>query len=270
MFSDDDFEVIGYLICGFIVLVLSANAPEFIANSVGYGAELRELIKWAQTQPNWVFVPLCGLYLLIGFFSVVVAGSALVALGYLLFKGISAAAVRLWDAVHQLTIRIAYICCRLVSSTVGLVVLPLQLFADFARNTVISLARRVTRPLTEAQELHRIYREEYRDQFRSFWEFKAAFDAANGKGRKANASAGTNDGGQRKRSKSGNGAGNAPDAFAQAMRLFGLPANFSREDLKRRYRELIRKAHPDAGGSHAKASAINRAHNLIKKRKGWA
>ena len=131
-----------------------------------------------------MFVPLCGLYLLIGFFSVVVAGSALVALGYLLFKGISAAAVRLWDAVHQLTIRIAYICCRLVSSTVGLVVLPLQLFADFARNTVISLARRVTRPLTEAQELHRIYREEYRDQFRSFWEFKAAFDAANGKGRK--------------------------------------------------------------------------------------
>ena len=44
---------------------------------------------------------------------------------------------------------------------------------------------------------------------------------------------------------------------------------FTREDLKRRYRECMKRAHPDLGGSATQARNIIAAYGLIKQRKGW-
>ena len=51
----------------------------------------------------------------------------------------------------------------------------------------------------------------------------------------------------------------------------GLPtvAAFTQGQLNTRYRILMAKAHPDAGGSNSGASELNRARNVIRKRRGW-
>ena len=63
-----------------------------------------------------------------------------------------------------------------------------------------------------------------------------------------------------------------PDAFTEACRLFGLPesGSFTQEELKKRYRAAMLKAHPDRGGTDALAMEINIANTTIKRRKGWS
>lgn len=59
-------------------------------------------------------------------------------------------------------------------------------------------------------------------------------------------------------------------AFRAACTLLGLPeAGFTLAQLKERHRVLIQRLHPDMGGSHQRAAAINAARDLIKHTKGW-
>jgi hypothetical protein len=60
-----------------------------------------------------------------------------------------------------------------------------------------------------------------------------------------------------------------PDPYEEAIALLGLPPGFSRSALHRAWKDKIRKAHPDAGGSSKQAQAINAARDLIAKRNGW-
>ncbi len=63
--------------------------------------------------------------------------------------------------------------------------------------------------------------------------------------------------------------GNA-DPFEAALTLLNLHPVFTREELAKSYKQAIRRAHPDAGGSVKQAAAINAARDLIMIRKGWA
>ncbi len=58
-------------------------------------------------------------------------------------------------------------------------------------------------------------------------------------------------------------------SYEKALALLGLKQSFSQQDFKLAYRTAISKAHPDRGGSHEKAQAINQARDLIKKKQGW-
>ena len=59
-------------------------------------------------------------------------------------------------------------------------------------------------------------------------------------------------------------------AYQAACRTLGLPeAGFTPEQLSKSYRVRIHAAHPDRGGSHQQAAALNAARDLIKKRMGW-
>lgn len=59
-------------------------------------------------------------------------------------------------------------------------------------------------------------------------------------------------------------------AYQAACRALGLPeAGFTPEQLSKSYRVRIHAAHPDRGGSHQQAAALNAARDLIKKRMGW-
>ena len=58
-------------------------------------------------------------------------------------------------------------------------------------------------------------------------------------------------------------------AYDAACRLLGFDPQGSQDELKRVYRTMIRRAHPDAGGCAAQAAAVNEARDLIKECRGW-
>lgn len=57
--------------------------------------------------------------------------------------------------------------------------------------------------------------------------------------------------------------------YAAALAHFGLAPGFTAADLSRAYKRIIRKAHPDAGGSLEEAQAVNAARDLIARAHGW-
>ena len=58
-------------------------------------------------------------------------------------------------------------------------------------------------------------------------------------------------------------------AYEDALALLGLTPGFSRTALHAAWKQAIRTAHPDAGGSVEQAQAINAARDLIAARMGW-
>lgn len=59
------------------------------------------------------------------------------------------------------------------------------------------------------------------------------------------------------------------DPYEDALSRLGLAPGFTQLDLKRAYKQAIRLAHPDAGGSAAAAQAVNIARDVIARRHGW-
>lgn len=53
--------------------------------------------------------------------------------------------------------------------------------------------------------------------------------------------------------------------FDRALRVFGLKLPFSSADLKKRRNELVKKNHPDHGGTNEKMIEINKAYELLKR-----
>ena len=53
----------------------------------------------------------------------------------------------------------------------------------------------------------------------------------------------------------------------QALNVLGLPANASRQQIKRRYRSLAKKYHPDRGGDRQQMMRIIAAYELLMKDK---
>jgi hypothetical protein len=51
---------------------------------------------------------------------------------------------------------------------------------------------------------------------------------------------------------------------AEALDILGLPPNASPEDAEREYRRLMKKVHPDAGGSDYLAAKLNQARETLK------
>lgn len=62
----------------------------------------------------------------------------------------------------------------------------------------------------------------------------------------------------------------APDPYQVALGLLSLEPGFSRTALSRAYKQAMKHAHPDAGGSTTKAQAVNAARDLLMRAHGWA
>lgn len=62
----------------------------------------------------------------------------------------------------------------------------------------------------------------------------------------------------------------APDPYQAARHLLGLESGFSRTALSRAYKQAMKHAHPDAGGTTRKAQAVNAARELLMRAHGWA
>ena len=59
------------------------------------------------------------------------------------------------------------------------------------------------------------------------------------------------------------------DPLQQAIRLMGLPEQFTRDDLKARFHTLIGGIHPDRVGPNELAAQLIAANTLIGERKSW-
>ena len=51
----------------------------------------------------------------------------------------------------------------------------------------------------------------------------------------------------------------------QALAVLGLPSDATRQQIKRRYRELAKKYHPDRGGDQKEMRRIIAAYQLLMK-----
>jgi hypothetical protein len=115
---------------------------------------------------------------------------------------------------------------------------------------------RITRlraAITKEQKLRRAYRSEFSEQFSSYREFRAHFDAMG-------------------RAEQERKARLAADPFRAACRVLGLPedGNFSEAAFKARYRDLMKSVHPDVAGPNDRAASVNAASTAIRERKGWS
>lgn len=143
---------------------------------------------------------------------------------------------------------------------------PIVLLWDRVCAAAAGVVDRMTGRLQQDQELRRLWKEEYRDQYKTFREFKEAF---NNHGQET---AGDGERGDGERREPGfSDPGRSDDPFIEACRLLELPedGDFSEVDLKRRHGRLVSALHPDKGGSNVLMMQINVARDLIKARRGW-
>lgn len=98
------------------------------------------------------------------------------------------------------------------------------------------------------RQLREEYRANFRDQFRTFAAFKRAFHGEQ---------------------ESKKGKPEPKDNLGEALSLLGLTDDCTREQLDAQHKKLIRKLHPDVGGTTGLAAAINQARDLIIAQKGW-
>lgn len=52
--------------------------------------------------------------------------------------------------------------------------------------------------------------------------------------------------------------------YSHALSYFGLKQGYTKEELKSKYRVLIKKAHPDVGGSTEAAAEINKYYEILQ------
>ncbi len=57
---------------------------------------------------------------------------------------------------------------------------------------------------------------------------------------------------------------NPVELIQKALDTLGLPSMVSYKDIKRRYRELSKKIHPDRGGEESEMAKINEAYTVLK------
>lgn len=132
--------------------------------------------------------------------------------------------------------------------------------ADAISDALSALQQR----LNEDKNLRALWKKEYRDQFKTFKEFKDAFHRGYGPQ--------SNDG---EESRSGDSpfanAPDQPDPFARACRVIGLPDSgaFTKEELDHKWHRYMTVVHEDKNGSKELATLINTSRDLIKKQKGW-
>ena len=123
------------------------------------------------------------------------------------------------------------------------------------------------RQLEIERELRRAYEENFRDQYRTFEDFKRAYYSRDEEKKHEEKE---HERKEDKRKEDEKKETDNPQArLAEAYALLGLTASRTQKELETQYRNLMKKVHPDAGGTQALAARVNQAKDLIMKQKGW-
>jgi hypothetical protein len=218
------------------VLALSFLIPGWTASALGWDAAHAQLISWIFRQQGFFCVILLLLYSLSGFGLLVSAGMAIYVASLVLMRTLIA--VRGWAVRTSIA----------AAQGLGeLLYWPVQIGGELLWDEYQRRAALLTALWHEQRELRRMYRQDYAGDFPSYRAFLRHWRAL------------------RKREQ----AASEADPLEQAIRLMGLPENFTRDDLKQRFRTLIDRIHPDKAGPNELAAQLIAAYTLICKRKNW-
>lgn len=216
------------------IIVLSFLVPGWAANALGFSVVNGQLVDWILSHRGITWVPLLLLYGLGGFAMLVGAGIA-VYVGYFVL-------IRALVAVRNSAVRASVVVARLLWELLSW---PLRMLGDLVKDQYRSRTADWAARWHQQQELWRLYREEYAQDFPSYRAFLRHWRAL-----QAAEQAKT-------------------DPFQQAIRLMGLPEQFSKDDLRRRFRTLIAGIHPDRVGQNELAAQLIAANTLINERMNW-
>jgi hypothetical protein len=213
------------------VVVLSFLVPGLTASAIGLSAFHAQLLAWILSQHGLPWLVLLLLYGMSGF--ALLLGALMAA--YTACLSLIRALAEVKDWARETSLSLATLLGELIAW-------PLQVGADQLRERFDSVAQH----FAEQRQMRQIYREDYADEFRTYADFLRFW-----------------------RGLSDEPAETTPDPLPQAIRLMGLPADFSRDDLKRRFHTLIDRIHPDKVGPNELATQLIDAYKLINQRKGW-
>ena len=230
-----------------VLLVLSFLIPGWTARALGLAGPLARLLDWMTAQEGLFCLVLWLAYGLIGFLILLAIAAAIGGTGLALLWGLRK--VKAW------ALRASVAIARLLG--LGMLWMA-QILGEWLWDAYATQLVRFAQWRYEQRELRRLYREEYAADFPSYRAFLRFY-------RKV--AAGEDPGAQRGGSEHAGQA--AIDPVEAAIRLLGLPENFTSDDLKRRFRTLIKGVHPDVVGPNELATQLNDAYTLIKERKGW-
>lgn len=144
-----------------------------------------------------------------------------------------------------------------------LVLRVLWMPARMALDEMLGVMGRVQKRIELEMEMRKIWRDQYRERFTTFREFRAAFE--NG----MNDDAAHDD--NRREEPKFDEEEDRIDSFAAACSILKLPedGSFTKAQLEASFRKLMMQAHPDRGGSAQAAAALNRARDIVCQEKGW-
>jgi hypothetical protein len=219
-----------------VFLGVSALAPGFAAHALGCATLHAHLVSWILAQPVALALAFCAVYL---------AAGCVLMLGVIF--GVGAAVVFTMRALFRLIFWAGRTSLCLAAALGVLLAWPLRLLGEFLWDAYVRRAVRMNVFFEEQRELRRVYREEYVGDFPSYRAFLRDFRAR----------------------QKGEAQREEVDALAQAIRLLGLPESFTKADLKKRFRLLIERIHPDKVGPNELATQLIAAYTLIDKGKDW-
>jgi hypothetical protein len=229
----------GFTLLG--IIVLSFLTPGWAANALGCLAAHAHLLDLIFRQQGILFIVLLLLYGLGGFTILVAAAVGVFTAGIALMRAL--ATVKAWGV--RASVATAWLLGELLRWPVQVLC---ELLWDAIQQHVVQ--RYVAPPvawLHEQGELRRIYREEYAADFPSFRAFLRSWRAH----------------------QQGEQAASETDQLQKAIRLMGLPKNFTKDDLIQRFHKLIAGIHPDKVGPNELATQLIDAYKLIFSREAW-
>lgn len=226
--------------------------------------------------PDWLRILLTLAMLAVG---LIVAFAAARAALYLLCVAGEAA----WEGAQRLALWLSNLLIQFALGVVAVMGTALLVGARALWWGVRYLAARALAPLAvwfealrQRARLRQLWGEEYRDQFPRFEDFLYAFERG-GKPREEERQEPRFDNGPKAQKKREPHRPSPPPdpkrlAYIAALKVLGFADDSALTPivLERRYRLRIKTAHPDKGGSHQQAAALNSARDLIKSMKGWA
>lgn len=253
---NDNNEIGGMFLVAAVALGLFWLVPGWIAEAFGWEQELGHAMAWAHAQAPWIRWGAVALYLFSGLIAVVVCCAVVTGIVYVLYLGTRAAAVWLTEVTVLVLGALATVCVKGLTGLLKLIVWSFYFLSQLAWDVVEEPYAHLAALWAERQELRRLYREEYAQDFRSYQEFKRAWTAMDEEPDKE----------EEKPDKDHS----RTDPLAAAARLLGLPEGFTRREFEDRYRRLMKGVHPDVAGPNELAVQINAARMTIKERMGWA
>jgi hypothetical protein len=222
----------------FGVLGLSLLMPGWVAPFLGLGAAHSYLFVWLARQQGIAPILFWLCYGAAGFCMLVAAAIGAYTAFIAAMRGLATVmmwGVRAGQAIAKWLARLLY--------------WPVQLFSELVWDHCLRQAADLEELIRQQHELRRLYREEYAAQYPSFRAFLRDWRALN--------------------SGDQTGANGEPDPLQNAIKLMGLPQQFTKDELKRRFQKLISAIHPDKVGPNELATQLIAANTLIHQRKAW-